>query len=361
MKYLIFLLLILTFISREDVYSQQTQLHSQISKILKHDTEITFDQTPSFLVGVLDQDEFSVERFGNAKVHSPLNIESCFELGALSKILTVLIVKRLVNKEILQLDSPVNSYLPLEYQNPRLAHLTIHDLMYYSSGLPNSLVGLGYKQINISEPFAHFTKEDVLSFYNNYVIRDSLTADHYMDLDYALLGIVIEYATNFDFQANLDNEINAVIGTEFFVTKYEEKEDLVVLGMSKSGIWSSGSDFNVFGPALGVKGSISDLEKLLRFLIYNTSNSEFFNFKNMQHSYAWDKNVLAKDGLYLIEVKKNQKVYASYGHSNIHQVFLGFKANTNTGVVIAANSSTGTKDLGILVLKMINNNWKRKI
>lgn len=348
------------FSSLKNLCSQKTHLHGQISKILKYDTEINFDQTPAFLVGVLDRDVFSIESFGYSNVQSPLTMESCFELGALSKALTFLIVKSLVNKGVLQINSPINSYLPSEYQNPRLDYITINDLIYYTSGLPNSLVGMGYKQTDLSSPYGQYTKADILTFFRNYVKRDALSADHYMDLDYALLGIIIEFATNDDFQSNLDLEVNKVLGSNFFVTKYEMKENLVVEGMSMSGIWSPGSKYNAFESALGIKGSLSDLEKFLRYVISDSVNSEFHNLKNNKPSNAWDKGVLAKDGLYLIEVNRGQKVFASYGHTNIHQVFLGFKENTKTGVVVLANSSTGTKDLGMLVLKMVNENWKRK-
>lgn len=350
----LFFLFFLFFLKKEG-FAQNSDLSKQIFKILKYDTEIKFDQTPSFIVGVLDKDIFAVELIGDTLRKPVLNNESRFELGSLSKVLTIMILKSLEKKGIINFDSTVNSYLPLDYQNPRLNYLKIHDLIYYASGFPNYLVGMGNKQSDVSSPYEQFSKKDVLTFYKNYVRKDTLYNDHYSDLDYSLLGIIIECATNEDFQTNLENEVNTVLGSNFFVTKYEEKVDLVVEGMSIAGIWSKGSYFNSFESSLGVKGCMLDLEKLLRFLL-----SDSFNIDNQSFQKTWNKGVVAKDGLYMIKVKKNQNVLASYGHTNIHQVFLGIKQNTGTGVIVLANSSSGTKDLGMLLLKMINNNWKRK-
>jgi hypothetical protein len=43
-----------------------------------------------------------------------------------------------------------------------------------------------------------------------------------------------------------------------------------------------------------------------------------------------------------------------------HSAFIGICHTTQTAVVILANSETGTDDLGMEVLRIMNNNWHRK-
>jgi len=41
-------------------------------------------------------------------------------------------------------------------------------------------------------------------------------------------------------------------------------------------------------------------------------------------------------------------------------VHMSLVPQTETGVIVMANGEVGLNDLGILILRMINGNWKRK-
>ncbi|WP_158621728.1 serine hydrolase domain-containing protein [Corallococcus aberystwythensis] len=82
-----------------------------------------------------------VEAFGVADADSkrPLQRNSRFFVGSVSKWLTTIVVLRLVDKGKLALDEPILTYLP-EYRADTGKQLTLRHLLSHGSGLPNGLM-----------------------------------------------------------------------------------------------------------------------------------------------------------------------------------------------------------------------------
>jgi hypothetical protein len=55
---------------------------------------------------------------------------------------------------------------------------------------------------------------------------------------------------------------------------------------------------------------------------------------------------------------KDKKIGIHTGRTSGHSCFMGMVKETNTAVVIFSNSWMGTGDLGLQILRMINQNWK---
>jgi CubicO group peptidase (beta-lactamase class C family) len=72
--------------------------------------------------------------------------------------------------------------------------------------------------------------------------------------------------------------------------------------------------------------------------------------KSLSHSYGW----------YILQSKSTGSLYTHSGGTERHKAYMHFKPSTKTGIVILSRSSEGTGELGMLILRMINYNWKRK-
>jgi hypothetical protein len=73
-----------------------------------------------------------------------------------------------------------------------------------------------------------------------------------------------------------------------------------------------------------------------------------------------DKKLEIAPGWYRFLPKKDFPVYVHTGRTSGHSAMIAFSRETKTGVVVLANSSAGTDDLGLLILRMINRQWRRK-
>ena len=57
--------------------------------------------------------------------------------------------------------------------------------------------------------------------------------------------------------------------------------------------------------------------------------------------------------------KRNHSLILHAGSTSGHQAFMGFVKESQTGVVILSNSESSTNNLGFIVLRAMNNNWRK--
>ncbi|MGE6760042.1 serine hydrolase domain-containing protein [Corallococcus interemptor] len=101
------------------------------------------------LVGKGTRTEY-VEAFGvtDADAKKPLQRNSRFFVGSVSKWLTSIVVLRLVDEGKLALDEPILTYLP-DYRADTGKQLTLRHLISHGSGLPNGLMDAAKKEPSI--------------------------------------------------------------------------------------------------------------------------------------------------------------------------------------------------------------------
>jgi CubicO group peptidase (beta-lactamase class C family) len=139
------------------------------------------------------------------------------------------------------------------------------------------------------------------------------------------------------------------------------------LGETKEGVISPGRDrslasvepwhFPSFAASEGIKSTAEDLIKYISSIFYSqTTNREMLSL-NIP---TFNSKLAYSNGWHIMKINKNFKAYISTGNTSGHSSFIGMIPETRTGVVILTNSPYGTKDLGLLVLRLINYNWKRK-
>ena len=81
------------------------------------------------------------------------------------------------------------------------------------------------------------------------------------------------------------------------------------------------------------------------------------NFKG-HFSSSFNAQLSVATGWHLINMNQFNIVTHS-GKTSGHSAFVGMVRETKTAVIVLANSSLGTEDLGMQILRMINFNWKR--
>ena len=256
-KRLIISLLFSTIFMQFGFSQMRENLQEEIDKIIFHDTEITFNKIPGFVIGIIYRDSVFIYNYGSTtkdSLNSP-NKETIFEIGGLTKVFTASLVNLLVDEEIMNYDSSFNHYLPLEYQNEMAAHITINDLVIHTSGLPKLPLEFGVKENETNNPYALYTKEDLLNFYKNYTpIVGNSGKYHYSTLNYALLEVAIEYATRQSFETVLtEKNFHLLDMQNSCITIDEKQRKKLSCGYTVAGVETPIWQFQSFAASEGVK------------------------------------------------------------------------------------------------------------
>lgn len=344
--------------------AQNGDLKVEIERIILNDTDISLDNTPGFIIGIVDQDSTYFVDFGT-KIRNEkegLDANDIFETGSITKVFTSSLVSVLVDKELITYVSKINTYLPVEIQNPRMDSVTVLDLIQHTSGLPVRPYFFGVKEKDPQNPYGYYEKKDLLAFYTNFIPK-SAGEFNYAHTNYGLLEIVLEQATGKPFDKLMDEYIIKPMRLEStFVFFKERKKNLVTQGYDRAGREVGPWSFASFGASEGVRTSTADLMKFMKVnlgLIDHPYVSVFAQNHNKEVTTDFNESIKTGKGWQIIDQGKRYDIITHTGKTNGHNTFMAFIKETGTGVIILSNSNIGTRDLGFLVLRMINFNWKR--
>jgi hypothetical protein len=333
--------MILIFISISFKSFSQTELslRKQI-EYLAHETELDTSKIQGFVVSVLDGDSIWNIGFGTTKKGQkiPPDGESVFELGGLSPIF---IVKELVEKFDssfnIQIQKPINSFLVPSDKFRAGDSINLYNLLTHTSGLPKLPVGIGSSEIDIEQPYMDYSDGDMNTYLQS-IDEKLITRDKYQYsfINFALLG-------------KLTNLVNDTLAT---VSGYNH------IG-NKTPIWQFNSCLKY---SLGKKSSSLEISKLIKNWALKSVNDQFFK---IQYPTLIDKNTSVCLGWHLTNVvpekrgKPAVQVHLLSGSTNGNSAFVGMVRNTKTAVIILSNSPKKMTNLGMQILRLLNDNWKR--
>jgi len=345
--------------------AQNGDLKVEIERIILHDTEISLDETPGFIIGIVDQDSTYFVEFGSDVKggKSTLNTTDIFEVGSITKVFTSSLVSILVAEGQIGYKDKINEYLPAKFQNPRMDDITILDLIQHTSGLPVRPYFFGMKEKDPQNPYGYYDKNELLSFYVDFVPK-AAGSFNYAHTNYGLLEIVLESATQMSFEKLMAAYLFEPLNLEnSFVFFKERKDDILTSGYDRAGRETRPWTFASFGASEGLKTNASDLVKFMKVNIGLSDHpyAEVFASNHKKEVETdFNESIRTGRGWQIIDQRKGYDIISHTGKTNGHNAFMAFVKETGTGVIILSNSNIGTRDLGFLILRMINFNWKRK-
>lgn len=357
--------IILSFFLPGYIFAQSDNLKNEINKIIEYDTDINFEKTPGFIVAVIDGDSTFYASFGHSSRSMLKSIEpdDIFEIGSTTKVFTSLLVFKYIEEGQFSLKDKVNNLLPQEYINPRLKELSLYDLLNHISGFPRIPEFFGKKQKNALDPYAYFTKEDLLSYYRDYVPRRKEGKFNYSHVNYALLEIILEEHSGMAFHDLMKQQIFDPLKMDHSFVDFSENR-IITPGynraMRKVKPWS----FASFSGSEGIKSTAEDLSKYIRLnlgLNFPTLYKSVESQLQIVEKTNYNDKIMMANGWHVVDQGKKYNIYTHTGKTSGHTSFLAFVKETKTGVIILSNSSWGVEDLGFLILRMINHNWNRKV
>ena len=345
----------------------EENLKEQIDKIILYDTEINFSETPGIVIAVKVQDSIFYFGYGSTTKDS-VNLpdeNTLFEIGGLTEVITSSLVSVMVDKGQLELDALFNSYLPQNENNTNTDNITINNLLTHTSGMPRMPSEFGSKEIEQNNPYAHYTYNDLMEFYRDYIpfVDEKKKSDYfYSHLNFALLERAIQRVTETGYEKALLSDLLLPLGmNDTRVVLSEDQRNRLAAGYSVSGLRTPMWKFSSFKASEGLKSTAKDLITFVNAHIGDDSgfSATFANTHVPQSKTILNKRVRAGRGWHNLKTKKYHDVIVHVGNTDGHRSYLAFVKETETAVVVLTNSERNLEGLGYMVLRMINNNWSK--
>ena len=340
--------------------AQHEALRKEIDKIIRFDTELSYDEHPGYVVGIIDNDSTYILNFGLQEIDT----FDMFEIGGLTKVFTADLVLSLEESGMLNLNDKINSFFPMEFRNENLDNYDISDLLMHQIAFPKRPSDLSKKEFDLSNPYAYYTKMDLLNYYQSFLPpkrkKWSREVLHYSHINYALLELIIETTTKMPYEKALQDFLLKALKLQSTTATLDKNN--VTAGFDMMNETPSPWTYASFKASEGMYSNLNDLLSFMRSnlgIAEHESNSVITKSLIKQkdskvsdklgHSYAW----------YILSSRKTGDIFTHSGSTERHKVYMHFVPRTSTGVIILSRSVEGTGELGMLILRLINYNWKR--
>jgi len=307
----------------------------------------------AIVVGVIDAKGRRVVSYGSLAKDDkrPLNGDTLFEIGSMTKVFTSLVLMDMVQKGEVAVADPVSKYLPASVKVPERngKQITLQDLSTQSSGLPR--MPSNFHPKDDSNPYADYTAEQLYQFLSGYQLtRDIGSQYEYSNLGVGLLGHALTLRAGMDYETMLRSRILDPLGmnsTRVALTP-ELKARLAIghgPGLSVAPNW----DIAVLAGAGALRSSANDI---LTFLAANLGYTKTplaaamaaevsirrpAGAPDMQIAYAWH-----------IQTKNENSIIWHNGGTGGYRTYMGFDPKRRAGVVVLSNiaSAAGPDDIG---------------
>jgi beta-lactamase class C len=125
--------------------------------------------------------------YANPNLQTPMNPNTIFEVGSLSKVMTSIVLAQEIDAAKMQLDAPVKKYLPALSDD--FAEITLKNLATHTSGLPFSLSDEMKNKIKTRKELNQY----LATFYPDDVVDDQWA---YSNFGIGVLGFALENVTH---------------------------------------------------------------------------------------------------------------------------------------------------------------------
>ena len=304
----------------------------------------------AIIVGVLNPRGRQYFTYG--RIHlpdgSPANEHTLFEIGSATKVFTTLLLAQLAQQNYLNLDDPIQRFLPPTVKAPTRENqtITLNHLATHTSALPRLPDNLN--PADTSNPYADYTAQKLYDFLNTHQLTGDIGQKYeYSNLGMGLLGHLLARHQNVSYEQLIKKHITGPLDmrdTTIILTP-EMKSRLAPghRGRTEVPNW----DFTTLAPAGALRSTAHDL---LTFLAVNLSLTESHLrpaiTQTHQPQHPTDTpNIQVALGWH-VTTQNNRTVHWHNGGTGGYHAFIGFDRTAQTALVILTNTAQSIDDLG---------------
>jgi D-alanyl-D-alanine-carboxypeptidase/D-alanyl-D-alanine-endopeptidase len=309
------------------------------------------------VVGVVDASGRRVVSAGSRTQGDaqPLDENSLFEIGSITKVFTSLLLADAVERERVSLDDPVSKFLP---SSVRMAQrgtrpITLLDLATHSSGLPRLPNNLDPADDN--NPYADYSVEQLYAFLSTVELtRDPGAQYEYSNVGVGLLGHVLALEAGMDYEGLVRARITEPLGMKSTaIALSPELRARLVPGHTRELEPASNWDLPVLAGAGALRSSAHDMLTFLSAAIGLEQAALAPVFALTTHARRPTNDAETSIGLGWHITKAHGKVIVWHnGGTGGYRSFIGFDPDARVGVAVLTNRSTkdGPDDIGMHLL-----------
>jgi serine-type D-Ala-D-Ala carboxypeptidase/endopeptidase len=290
------------------------------------------------VAALIDDGRIEYVAYGKKSINEdvPVTKESVFEIGSITKVFTATALLDIVHKGKVQLDDPIDAYLP-GIKIPQFGDkkITFRHLATHSSQLPP--VPDNFDLTNITNPYRDYTVEKLYQFLSSYELPKAPGESCiYSNLGMGLLGHVLSIISQKSYEQLISENICKVLGMEntgiTLTPKMEKNKARSHRQQQEVEYW----DFSVLA---GCGALRSDAQDMARFLAANmgvikTSFADVFKqCHEVQFSFP------GEGAMALGWQISNRGIITHMGGTGGSLSFIGFNPKNQKGLVLLSNST----------------------
>jgi serine-type D-Ala-D-Ala carboxypeptidase/endopeptidase len=192
----------------------QSMPERDLTAILRERVDVARD-TMGLVAATIDGGRRSVTVYGRSGTDRPLDADTVFEIGSISKVLTSLLLADMVRRGEVAMDDPASKFLPAGVRMPDFegAPITLMDLATYTSGLPRMPSNFAPK--DWGNPYIDYTAELLYDYLSNHKLgfRPGKHFE-YSNLGFGLLGHILELRAGRSYEELVVSRICAPLGMD---------------------------------------------------------------------------------------------------------------------------------------------------
>jgi D-alanyl-D-alanine-carboxypeptidase/D-alanyl-D-alanine-endopeptidase len=310
-------------------------------------------QSVGIVVGVIEPAGRRVIAYGSMSKSDPrpVNGETIFEIGSISKVFTSLLLADASERRELALTDPVAKFLPAKVKIPERGGraITLQDLSMHTSGLPRLPANM--KPKDAANPYADYSVEDLYQFLSAATLtRDIGSQYEYSNLGGGLLGHVLALRAGMEYEALVSSRITGPLGMNSTAITLSPDMKARLAGGHNAGLQPVA---NWDLPTLAGAGALrSNTNDLLTFLAANLGYVQ----TPLASAMAAMPKVRRPTGGQDLEIALGWHIFTAHGKEIVwhnggtggYRTFIGYDAAARAGVVVLSNTSTpaGPDDIG---------------
>ncbi|MDQ2871432.1 MAG: serine hydrolase [Acidobacteriota bacterium] len=305
------------------------------------------------VAGVLDGDAKRVIAAGVSGTDRPLDGDTVFEIGSITKVFTASLLADMVRRGEVKLDDPISKYLPSNVRAPSRngRQITLLDLATQSSGLPRLPDNLSPR--DPANPYADYTVEKLYEFLSRYELpRDVGSKYEYSNLGVGLLGHLLARKAGTTYEELLTKRILAPLQMrDTAITLPPAMRKRLAAGHDESGSVVPNWDLPTFAGAGGLRSTVNDM---LKFLAANLGKGDPSAVAVLADTHRV-RRATEQPGLdialawHVLHPFGEELVWHNGGTGGYHS-WIGFVAKRRSAAVVLSNSSGNIDDIGIHIV-----------
>ena len=284
----------------------------------------------------------------------PLDGNSVFEIGSISKVFTSTVLAQMVLAGEVTLDDPAQRYLPASVTLPTRngKEITLGTLSIQNSGLPR--MPSNFTPKDPTNPYADYSVQQMYEFLSGLTLsRDPGERFEYSNLGVGLLGHALSLASGRSYEQLAHERVWTPLGmTRTAITLTPWMQEHLALGHDDAGKVVSNWDIPTFAGAGAIRSTTTDM---LKFVAANLRPDRGPLGKAMalaQRERAPAGGATSAIGLnWIIRFAGVDTITWHNGGTGGYRAFAGFASSKKMGVVVLTNSGgAGADDIGMHLL-----------